>query len=286
MSQSIRDQKSYSAIEKLWSPDEQERKTAKKQVLRIGAKSIGPLISLLLDLLENPYPRFPTGYEAEGENAVEYHKKLSQHQPSYEEIEESIALSTKLFINSRLIDDVVYLLGELRAEEAIGILIRILEGRNMYVVPDTYGCESESLQKIGYPAVPCLIAAIRGARSTAEKHSDIHLGCVMDFGEIDSPQNNETVRLPIAWFEEGDEQETEEEVNFRVRRIQCRSLRILGAIRDPTALPFLTQLLAEAVDERLIIDVQAVIDIITERNSSRSRVGDSEGMAPRSALQD
>src|SRR5262245_40328548 len=47
MSESIRNEQLDLAIRKLWSSNEQERITAKKQILEIGAKSINSLTSLL-----------------------------------------------------------------------------------------------------------------------------------------------------------------------------------------------------------------------------------------------
>ena len=279
VSQDTRETMINSAIEKLWSPNDLERELGKKQILELGAISIKPLASCLLDLLMNQSPRFPKGREEAGMRALDYCRELSKRPMSSEEINESVELITNLFINSRLIHDVVYLMGELRAEEAIPILIKIMERRDMYSEPDGYGFELEALHKIGSSAVPYLMAAIREARVTAKEQNDMLIGCVMHLGESGVTLRREEESQRIT-YEETDE-EDEEEINARFYKIQKRAVTVLGSIGDESALPFLRKLAQETVDERLIHHIRAVISRIENRGNPETSVRSAESAGPK-----
>lgn len=261
------DEQTGVAIRRLWSCNAEERKLGSQQLTERGVESIGPLVSLLSDLLSDQRPRFALGREDEAARALDYIRESLQNPISADEMDKAAGLISDLFINSRLIADVISLLGELRAEGAIPSLIRIMEGRDMYSEPDGYAIEAQALLQIGAPAVPFLIKALDEAKTTAIKGEDIYLGCVIHCDSITNLRDDEdnlTIRSEQHSGEEDDDDDYDD-INTRFYKIQRRAIRVLGDIGDPKALPFLRSLVEDTRDARLVSEIEMSITKIQKK---------------------
>jgi hypothetical protein len=244
-------------VRSLFSASETERDSVKGRILQLGALANEQLIELLSDLVENPYPRFANGNQEAGRQAVLDHLRMYPELASFEQFEHWTELADALFINSRLSSDIIYLLGELGAEEAAPILIRIMEGRNMLQGPDGLGPEMVALSKIGAPAIPHLINAIKEAETTARKQKDINLGWVI----LHDESNEEGKREQLVPTSEELEEE-EEEFQIRFAKIQTRAIRVLVAIGEQS-LPYLRELIKEARCSPLVPRIEDAIALIS-----------------------
>src|SRR5215467_4061891 len=99
------------AVKQLWSADNAVRDNAKSVLVRLGSVAIPALILLVEDLLNNSYPRFPTGKELEGSKALDRFQSVGDQEANL--VYDQIRL---LAINRRLIDDVIEILGRIRDE--------------------------------------------------------------------------------------------------------------------------------------------------------------------------
>ena len=169
------------AIKQLQATDEAERQAAKKKLLELGASAIPPLLVILKDLDSH------RGYIVPDDK--EEAKKLK---------EESLRLG-------QLEYDVEELLGKLHAEEAIPLLIKIMEERTAFNALEKMCPEMYALVEIGPAAVPKLIESIENAQARARR------------------LDNSMPSLPI----------------------QRRAAIVLGRIGDRRALPILERLLKE-----------------------------------------
>ena len=142
-------------IEKLRSPDKSERKQAKTQLLASGSAATAPLLDLLIELAHHPYPRFQIGEEEDGEAALANYRAIEQQEGYFSD--KLPALRKKIdasIINDRLATDILLLLGKLKAEAAVPLLIKIME----YQATNghAYTEEGKALEAIGSAAIPCL----------------------------------------------------------------------------------------------------------------------------------
>jgi HEAT repeat protein len=158
-------------FDKLRSPSEWKRERAKRQFLKLGPAAISPLLDFLRDLTSNRVPRFRTGEEQQGQAALEtYCSLLAREGSRSPHLEEAGARLDNLAINYRLSSDIIALLGELKAEEAVPFLIK----RMVYVgIDDPYAITEEikALQAIGLAAVPYLMKEIREIESKVRSSS-------------------------------------------------------------------------------------------------------------------
>lgn len=142
-------------ISDLWSPDDAVRDSAKAGLVKVGPNAGPYLVSLIEEIRNHPKQhRFATGKEREGEL---FYQDPAAH-----------AEMGKFVIDWRLVYDCVDVLGDLRYSEAAPIIIRVLTEREPCDLLETMGYEHYALVKIGEPAVPPLIDAIRNAASIAE----------------------------------------------------------------------------------------------------------------------
>jgi HEAT repeat protein len=201
-----------SAFKLLWSPDENERRAAKQELIQIGDPTIPPLLSLLEDIFRNPNKfYFATGKEMEGAEAM----RLWEDGVTTEDL-------SNLEIGWRLRDDCYELLGRLRAIEAVPLLLRIMERQDIFTGFSTLSAEMRVMVEIGPPAVPNLIEAMEKAKERAAS---------IGFG---GPQPTEEEKERII---------TSEAAKFR-----ARVAMVLGEIGDERALPVLEKFL-ERSDE-------------------------------------
>lgn len=195
-------------IELLKSSDEVKRQEGKEKLLLLGSSSIGLLVSLLGELSADPFrPWFVSGREREGIEAWERRQKADDS-GNVAEARAASELIAQLEISGRLKNDVMELLGQLRAEEAVPILIRLMEERPVDNLWEKMRYDMKALVAIGSAAVPQLIESIKNAKDTAKRNWQ-----------------------PIPAY-----------------RIQVRAAIVLGMIGDERALPVLEELLRQEND--------------------------------------
>jgi HEAT repeat protein len=241
-----------SAIAKLWSPDERQRQAAKRDIVQFGSQAIDPLIAALEDLVRNRYPRFATGNEKEGSEALHHLAGLIERIPPLENpFAEGRQYSEQLRnieIGGRLLWDIIQLLGSLRAEKAIPLLIEIMESdRPMHAWESTYP-EMEALCQIGAAAVPSLIEAIESANQRAEDADWYPTGYII---ETHSANTEDDLAAECSDPDEPDEavdaelseEPTEAGFSWEAKRIIARTAKVLGEIGDPRARPILERVL-------------------------------------------
>jgi HEAT repeat protein len=215
------------------------------------------------------------GREQEGRDALE--ACIEMLKGKGDAIYSSVALRRvkSLAINSRLANDSVFLLGELKAGEAVPLLVRILENDRQSFLHT--GLEMDALVKIGTPAIPALIHSFRKAEITATAETELVFGFEIDPGETAVADN------ALVDDEDGSiepDPEFEDQVKLYTRIIKRNLLWVLGEIGDDQALPFLASLLTTDADHNLAEEVQRAIRRIkgepeSEENSdseSRQRV--------------
>lgn len=219
-------------VKRLWSADDHERASAKREIRRFGQKAVPALIDLLREVLSREKPHFAAGKEAQGHAAwisLRYQQDRKARERALLEFRDADVSET-------VARDAGNLLGHLRSEEALRLLAGYLlsdddhSGTKRYWHPAMY-----ALVEMGSFAVPELIKAIETSplRAASQKYAE-------GLGPSD---------LAIAWD---------------TRTIQTRAAMVLGEIGDASALPVLTGLECKAgsVDCSYI---REAISLISER---------------------
>lgn len=224
------------AIKQLWAEDDAVRLEAKKRLIELGSPAIRPLIALLENLTNNPHPRYVTGKESEGEEAM---RQFREHQegPLHDD---ALARLMKISISGRLRTDVYELLGQLQAKEAVPILIRDLEHQEVDNMISGMTPVMRALADIGSEAVPQLIESLKRAELTAAS----------------SPY--------VSSKEPGSEVRTRN-LKLEANRIQVNIILILEKIGDKRALPALENLLNKSENEFLTKLINEAIMGIKEK---------------------
>jgi HEAT repeat protein len=227
-----------SAIQKLWSLNDHERESGKNEILRLGDAAIDALILFLVELLEDLRPRFANHTEREGEAAVDRSLQGMKTQAVRETLR-------TLLINGRLMSDAIELLGRLKAEKAVPVLVRIMTGRNIFM--GWGGPEMVALCRIGPASVPYLIALVEDARSWASQEWDLAV-CMLT---RDPQLARQAIPLPPVGdngqedAQDKDDEGYEDAIVRRTNAIRVRAVEVLGKIGDRRALPVLNGLLQE-----------------------------------------
>src|SRR5262249_4403469 len=99
----------------------------------------------------------------EGAEAWENYKNLPPDQMSDEAMKNLLVLE----IDSRLKNDVYELLGNLHAEEAVPILVEIMEHQEIYDLIPGMSPAMRAIAEIGPGAIPRLIESLENAQMTA-----------------------------------------------------------------------------------------------------------------------
>jgi len=194
-------------IARLRSSDARERAAAKEKILQEGPTAVPLLVSLLRDLT------FPPGAKATEKGTFE---------------------------TWRLKDDIVELLGRLKAEGAIPLLITLMGQKDIGGPWEMFSPEMRALVQIGPPAVPYLISSIENAEVTARAR---------EFA--DDPIFTDEVKQRIR--------------KTFVFQIQSRASIVLGEIGDARALPILRKLRRTRNDEFLLPYVERAIEKIQSK---------------------
>lgn len=239
MSQNINQEQIEAAVRKLWSSSDAERKSGIKQVMQIGTPAVEPLVALLSDLAHNQRPRFPKGKEAEGNKAlqeyIEAERQFEDDIAEHDVVEQRRKRLSELAINSRLMTDVVYLLGELKAEPAISILVEIAN-RHWEVGPAGYDLttpETKALCRIGEAAVPQLIQNLDERSIRAHGFEPIVYGWRLP----DEPDDEEE--------DEDEDVERNRSEESKIGLVRQRIISVLADIGDVRAVPVLRSLQKE-----------------------------------------
>jgi hypothetical protein len=223
------------AIKKLWSPNETERADGVNELLRIGHASIEKLTSLLGELIHDQRPRFAPSREQEGESALQEYLRCARTFYSggggdYAETRAAKDLLTALTINSTLMIQIVQLLGKLKAQQSIPLLMEMVNRHweDSHLGPEINTPETVALERIGAESVPRLAENLNEATIRAYGFEPLVYGW----------------RVVV---EEDDEPDPEEELDHQIHigYVRLRVAAVLGDIGDTRALPYLEKLLRE-----------------------------------------
>jgi hypothetical protein len=257
-----------SLIGTLWSRDDLERRAGIRRIVEIGSAAGAQLTALLGDLWNDPYPRFPVGMEAEGNDLIDQYREATKEadpQPSLAPHSEAlIDRIGNLAINSRLINDLFELIGEIRAQEAMPLLIDIMTSINdrpwkaLRMEP-----EMRILYQIGPPAVSALVDAIEHSADLAANATRRTAGFVIDMGDTVNVELETRLESEVDETEYSD---TEAEVRLNANTIVARAAMVLGEIGDSRALPVLEEVLASNDAQSIRSYLETAINKIKEKN--------------------
>jgi HEAT repeat protein len=202
------------AVKRLWSPDKAVREAAEQELIHLGPRAITPLLGAL-EFVANHIDRLTL--------------VLQDAEP-----QEAERLNADAAAMQWLPDDVCGLLGRLRAEAAIPLLIRIMEERWENDLMDKWSPERQALVEIGAPPVPAIIESTITADATHDrlKHRDPN---------------------QVPGF-----------------TIQLRAAKVLERIGDARALPVLESLLADnrmAENEYFLGQIGYYVEMIEKKTN-------------------
>ena len=161
----------------------------------------------------------------------------------YDEINDSSERLAAVAINARLMTDIVQLLGELRAEQAIPILIEIMN-KHDGIGGLGGGSETNALCNIGEAAVPELIKNLEESNIRAYGFDRVFYGycLIVEAAEGEASDTDED--------EDDDEDEDSRETyeNLQISLIRQRVVWVLGEIGSARSLPALHKLVDATED--------------------------------------
>ena len=262
------------SVRYLWSSNDSERRAGIELILQIGPPAEDLLLKSLIELTRDQYPRFPKEIEEEGQRAVEeYLEAEREFEEDDSAVDYQVVLAktdavSQLAINARVMSDVVDLLGQLRAELSIPILIAIANRHWTVGIsgPEARSPETEALTRIGKAAIPSLITNLDDASIRASGFEPIVYSW----------------RIPIDIDDSGsDYDDGEESIRQKINWIRHRTLMILGDIGDSAAVEPLERFLenirqssspvssACSIDDTLINTVELAISKIKKTGRFR-----------------
>jgi HEAT repeat protein len=226
-------------VKQLFSGDDAVRSAAKVRLVELGPKAVRPLISLLKDLRNDPGPRFELGREKEGAEAWDHYTNLPIEQKSREPLDTLRGLE----IGGRLRNDVYELLGRLHAEEAVPLLVEIMEHQKIDNLIPGMTPVMRALAELGPTAVPRVIESIDRAEITAASSPFVTAPDLSD----EAKQRN------LEW---------------EITRIQENAVLVLEKIGDARALATLEKLLTATENELLARTVREAMKTIKNKHSN------------------
>jgi hypothetical protein len=208
------------AVEQLWSSNDSERNAGVERILEIGSSASDLLLETLVSLTQDQYPRFPKGKEEDGKRAVEeYLWAEREFEEDDNAVDYQVVIAkknavSKLAMNARVMRDVVDLLGQLRAEASIPILIKIANRHWAIGItgPEIRSSETEALTRIGKAAIPSLIKNLDETSIRCSGFEPIVYGW----------------RIPTEY--DDDDDDGEESIRYKIYLIRLRTLSILSEI--------------------------------------------------------
>ena len=116
--------------------------------------------------MRHPYDRYPIGTsEKDFMDASENAERIPRSDANRQA--EAVKHLSTMLITQRLKEDVCELLGQLRSEEAVAVLIEAMESWTGGDSWENSNAAMDALQKIGSPAVPDIIEAVESAKQRA-----------------------------------------------------------------------------------------------------------------------
>jgi hypothetical protein len=216
------DEQLNAAIKQLFSANDNERHSATEKIIQFGSIATKPLISLLEQIIEKPSRFYPSGREKEGAAAYERLQEAFRNGDNLT-AERAREEHSKLDITFRLKGDIITLLGELKSEEALPILLRLM-WRDLEVEMISkrprWNNAMKALVNMGGIAVPTLIETLERAESLANS---------IEYNDVQ--------------FSDGTGLTIQDQVEKNKRRIQTRAILVLGEIGDERALTALERML-------------------------------------------
>lgn len=226
------------AMKLLWSSNDADRASGKTKLIEIGQGSVPALVALLEDLVRKPGPRYVLGKETEGAAIRQRFFSLPPDKQTLEETKKLLNIS----IESRLRMDLYELLGRLRAEKAIPLLLTIMEHEERHDLLDLMEPFMKALAEIGSPAIPGLIESIERAEATATQSTTFE----------SAPNLTEEQRTQI--------------IKNDADKIRVRALLVLEAIGDPRAIEILERLHESTTNPFISKRTEEVISNIRKKN--------------------
>jgi len=246
------------AIRNLFSANNTIRLNGRAEVLSLGRIAVVPLVNLLWDLIKHPHPRFISEREEEGKKALKHYIDLVRSGKQVPDNADEHQTILQLAINSRLMSDVISLLGELRSPEGVPVLIYIMENQSTGS-SEPAGIELDALAKIGSPAIKNLIRSTENAQDTARIaffRRPVTFGFVISFDPDDEVDDEETANQ-VRELELDSEEKAE--IERMALKTKQKSVKALGQIGNQQALPFLENLIKTEHDVLLAPYVSAAI---------------------------
>jgi HEAT repeat protein len=231
------------AIQRLFSADYEDRLAATENIIRLGPQAVKPLLSLLEEVTRMNGRQYVSGKEKEGAKAYRRFLEMDRNNDP-EGLEKAKEEHSKLDITSRLKEDIIYLLGELKSEEALPVLIDWMWHAPYEVTvfsgsgKPRWNDAMKALVRMGGVAVPSLIETLERAESIANS---------VEYNNVPLP--------------DGAVRTIQDQAEENKRRIQTRAVLVLGEIGDERALPALERMLEKGSD-RLEIREDYVRDAI------------------------
>ncbi|MEW6131268.1 MAG: hypothetical protein AB1757_29835 [Acidobacteriota bacterium] len=223
----------------LWLQDEMERKNAKSQLIKLGKKAIPSLISLLEELCCSHKKAYILGREDEGQRAW---KDLieAMHTHNQRQITKAQTKLRRVDITQRLENDVIEILGKLKATAAIPQLI-ILMNSDIVLTKVYWNQSMRALIDIGTSSIPYLIDTLEKAEAQLKILESRNLSLV-----------------------EKDNQQSE---IHSANRVQKRAAMVLAAIGDEQVTPVL-----ERVSQEIkFVNLDITPEIIELKNKLRAK---------------
>jgi hypothetical protein len=219
----------------LWSAYQSQRQNAKAELRDAGVEAIGPLVSLLEEFVFTPGSTFGDRKEKQFRRYLDYRRNTTsgidrEEGPGSMEEMSAVAVRVK--------QDGIDLLGSLRAEAAVPVLIQLMfEELEIAGRKHDYP-EMDAIRKIGPPAIPGLIKTIETADQTAKS--------IEITGQRWSLKQRQQIRESVRHV------------------IQERTVVLLGRMRDARVLPFLDELMVKSSDDFLVSYVLEAIQNIKQ----------------------
>jgi HEAT repeat protein len=218
------------AIKQLFSADYEDRLAATEKIIKIGHQAVKPLLSLLDEITKMNARHYVSGKEKEGAEAYKQFQETDRNNDpeGFEKAKEELL---KLDITSRLTGDIIYLLGELKSDEALPVLIDLMWRAPFEVLvfsgsgKPRWNDAMKALVRMGVVAVPRLIDTLERAESVANS---------VEYKDV--PLSGGSVRTIQVQIEENK------------WRIQLRAILVLGEIGNERAMPTLERMLREGSD--------------------------------------
>jgi len=256
-------------LEGLSSDSAQTRQECKRKLLNMGPAAVNALVDLLWYLMRERSPRFPSGRQEEGQQALgDCFRSIpprwtTSGVPWDDKFELLCSHLSELDINERLGRDIIDILVSLKAVDAVAPLIALLWGKGSRggLHDGEHYLEMDALSRIGRPAVPLLVLEMENAPGKADHvRTDLGIKSLLEFKDpATTDQGSQDVLREHVPEMDGD--------RWTAGKVQIRIAKILGCIGDAAALDALEILASSARDQAVITAARRSIAMIKTRAS-------------------